>query len=335
MSAARRAIGVATLSLGTTIDLAARAGGDAAAHPPVALTLDACGDLSEAEVQRIVGVELGAPLVPAAAPSRPTTRITARCGGGAITITVDDAITRKSLHRSLGLEAIPAAARARLIALSIAELLSVSWSELDSDPTPPIEPEGPRSSVAEIHAARAVARERARRASPSHFTASAFLGVELFTAHPTELWILGARLGWSSASSLSLHVDLAGGHGSTTTTLGDIGVDTWSATGSVLLRRERAAWTLYVGGGLRVGVARITGHPSAPELTRGHTITGGWGGPLFAGSLTYSPQTPLLIGLAAEAGYAVIPVRALVGGEPSTGVAGVFLGAVLSAGARF
>ena len=99
---------------------------------------------------------------------------------------LDDAITRKSLHRSLGLEAIPAAARARLIALSIAELLSVSWSELDSDPTPPIEPEGPRSSVAEIHAARAVARERARRASPSHFTASAFLGVELFTALKTS-----------------------------------------------------------------------------------------------------------------------------------------------------
>jgi hypothetical protein len=75
---------------------------------------------------------------------------------GAVGIAVDDAATDKSVRRTVELGAVPAQARARVLALATAELLRASWAELILPDAPP-----PRAPVpVEV---RAATTERLKR----------------------------------------------------------------------------------------------------------------------------------------------------------------------------
>ena len=104
----------------------------ASASVPLALDLDGCPAVARAPVEKIVELELRASVV---ATRSAVTSAVVRCDGDKATIEVDDPLTQKSLMRAVDLQAAGTSGRARLLALSIIELVATSWTELESDPS--------------------------------------------------------------------------------------------------------------------------------------------------------------------------------------------------------
>ena len=124
--------------------VALRAGLASAAerHPSVALEIGACLDVEQAEVRRIVAIELRA-LMMGSDSAEPITRVAVDCYNPLVEIRIEDPVTGKSLERRIDLSTSERSIRARLLALAIAELVSSSWTELDSNPEPTVVPAGP------------------------------------------------------------------------------------------------------------------------------------------------------------------------------------------------
>src|SRR5204863_3029658 len=91
-----------------------------------------------------------------ASPDEATTQVTATCSGEAAHLRVLDPTTGKSVERSVALSQAAPTARARLLALAIAELVAASWSELESNPDPKAPPAAPLAPVEAREAARGV-----------------------------------------------------------------------------------------------------------------------------------------------------------------------------------
>src|SRR5262249_54002562 len=108
------------------------------------------------EIRRILAIELHASLETHAPDA--VTRVRMACSDGRVVLHVDDSVTGKSLERAIALDAVAPAARNRLLALAIAELIGASWSELALHAQRIVEPIGPRAPPE----ARAAALESVR-----------------------------------------------------------------------------------------------------------------------------------------------------------------------------
>lgn len=144
-------LAVAGFAVATALELSALAD---ARHPPVVVELRQCEQPLEAEVRRIVGVELRAAVIDAADARDAVTRVVATCRGSAVDLSLDDASTAKRLERTVALAEAAPTARPRLVALAVAELVAASWQEIQrgSESTgkavPPGEPP-PKARVTE------------------------------------------------------------------------------------------------------------------------------------------------------------------------------------------
>ena len=122
-------------------------------HPTVQLEIDPCIVAPADEIRRVVAVELGALVDDGNDTNADRTHVTVACQDGAVALRVDDPITGKSLARTIELASTLPVARGRLVALAIVELVSASWTELELNPTPRVQPRGQRSSAAARDAA--------------------------------------------------------------------------------------------------------------------------------------------------------------------------------------
>ena len=91
-------------------------------HPSVALEIGACLDVEQAEVRRIVAIELRALMIGSDS-AEPITRVAVDCYNPLVEIRVEDPVTGKSLVRRIDLSTSERSIRARLLALA-----SPSWS---------------------------------------------------------------------------------------------------------------------------------------------------------------------------------------------------------------
>jgi hypothetical protein len=73
---------------------------------------------------------------------------------------VDDPLSKKTVTRGFDTGPLDRRARARWIALAASELVLSSWAELETNPTPKIEPEGPPAPAPARRAAQAAVRRR-------------------------------------------------------------------------------------------------------------------------------------------------------------------------------
>ena len=121
--------------------------------PRVSIAVVECDPALAREAQRIAAIELRAALVEATT-DLVTTHVTATCAAESANLRVLDPTTGKSVERSVALAQAAPTARARLLALAIAELVAASWSELESNPQPKAPPVAPLAP----EAARAAAR---------------------------------------------------------------------------------------------------------------------------------------------------------------------------------
>jgi hypothetical protein len=287
------------------------------AATPVQVVADPCVGVSAVEVQRIVTVEPSG--------SRGTTasvQAHLSCRDGAVEVRVDDAITRKSLLRSIDLTPLAESTRARYVALAIAELVAASWSELLL-PKPRVVPTGPPPSEAE--------RAAAVQALPtSRFTLLAAATGRTFPR--PGLWLAGANLRVQSTApgQLGLAIELAGAHGSARIQGGTVNVDILDGAAFLTWSSSQSFLASTVGAGVRAGGARLLGIPSDTASFTGGSIAGALAGPCAMGQLSLgSPSVGASLGL--EVGIPVWRLHGEVDGVTVVRLEGVWTSASLGA----
>lgn len=294
----------------------------------VELHVDACVDVSADEVRRITAIELRATVDDPAAHDARTTRVDVACVAGGVELRVLDPLTAKSLARAIALGDVATNARARLLALAIAELVSASWSELDAAREPVVPPLAPPPRDDEKRAARAVAATRLAHPAPAPPVAwrlTATFDARWLTIGSDPMLGVGARVGAEPFGRVGFVFDFAGEHASTAAALGTVGVDSYSLGAAALVRADAHPLVLRGGAGVRLGVAHMVGLPD-PARAEGHAVTGVWSAPIATGSAGLRIARGLVLELALEAGYVVLPVRGVVFGGPDVRVDGFFVG---------
>jgi len=326
---------------------------DAGPRPRVTLALDPCLLADPAEVRRAVGVELGAELAGSGEPE--TTRVSVSCTGSIVLIEVIDPVTGKSLSRTVNLDLAAPAARARLFALAIVELVTASWTELQTNPEPQVPPASGRASPEVRAAALQAVHDRVGDAqpplpapvvvfapAPARAPASAQSYASPPSASPNRVEGLLEARGFLSSGIASFgiavrwsyrvvslwgwSIDVLADHGRVSTSLGPVSVDSLSGGPSVFAERGWRWLAVQGSAGLRVGAVRLAGS-STPQLATGSSLYSPWGGPFLGAGVHAWPTQGFALELGGEAGEAPFAVRGFVGNGPPVTLVGVWLAA--------
>lgn len=299
------------------------------AHPGVSLSVDACAGVDEAEVAAQLTIELGAELLPA---GPGVTRVKVRCEGAVLVLGVDDPVTGKSLERRVELGNAAPKARTRLLAIAIAELVSASWTELETNPTPIVPPAGPPPPPAAKAAARDVVEPRThapRVTVDAAFDLRAYPGTEGTGA------LFGIATRFSTAGrGLGGALDLVASEGHGDKALGSVTVDLVGVGAFATYGGHAGPLHLVAGLGARGGSARLGGTPRDASV-EGRSLRGAFLGPAAMGALDVRVVGPLVLVAGVEVGFSLVRVRALADGAGATTVGGVHLGARVGLGLAF
>jgi hypothetical protein len=358
-----RVLLASVLLLGLTLAAAeTRANG-----PPFLLGATGCGELDEREMRRLVAAELGAMQVEQRGPG--VTLVSVHCGGLRVVIRVDDPLSKKTVQRAFDTGPMDPRARARWIALAASELVLSSWVELETNPAPQVQPEGPAVPAPVRRAAQAAVRRltppaprepapasaasrvatrpgteskasdepEARAETTEHpehersFRAVALGSVRTFFNDDGTLWGGGMRFSEERFRHMSWSADFLLEAGSIDTTKADYRVRSGSIGGWLMLYTRQRVVTARVGAGLRVGFAASLAENTSDDYegSRQSGAVAPWGWPLAAASLSID-SGPIVAELAFESGYVVLPV----GGSGGPSVAGGWFSAQFGLGIR-
>ena len=271
-------------------------------RPLLGVEVDGCGETGVEALLPIVALELHARTLPAAAAPPHATRVAVRCSAGAAALQVADPLTTKVVTRSIALQDVHPSARARVLAIAIAELVSASWFEL----------ERARRDVREAAVVSAPVRQeraaaiRAVRARSPTWQASLGLGPALWLSPSAPETGFGGSLQFTADSPgpAALLLDLNGWFASARVGLGELHTSAFSLGAFGLLRAELSPFALYGGAGVRLGWAHVRGQSDEPTRAREGAVGGPWFGPAVAAgaALRISGWGALL--LLPELGYA-------------------------------
>jgi hypothetical protein len=300
----------------------ASAGG---ARPPhVVVALSGCDPAMAGEVRRITALELRADVIAPAEVEDAVTRAEVVCGADLVELRVSDEATSKRLERAVSLSAAVPAARARLIALAVAELVAASWEESESNPeprVPPLPPPRPES--------RAAVR-RALRERPSAVI-DAEANARWLAA--SAAWLVGGgmRVTFPLLGGLVLRVDAQADDGQVSRTLGDVALAMFGGSVGLGWALDGSSVSVIPWVGMDGGYARLVGLPG-PGAT-GHVEQGGWTGPDVGVDLVFFARETVHATIGFAAAAAVVGVRGSVAGDRGADVLG--LSATLTIGVGF
>ena len=261
----------------------------------VALDMSACHDPAPGVVRALVSVELRDRLLPAdASPPAGVQVVDVRCTRDEAELGVRGTEERKTV----ALSSVPAELRARLLALSVAELARPQpRAAVPVAPVAPVEP--PRSLPAEP-----------RLATPTYLL---WAGLEV---QATPLLGLGGSLllrakmhdfwAWSSAVSLA--------QASSAIDRGELRVLQASLRTGLAFLLESSRASLQVGAGVRGGWLRLSGEPASSELTAAARFSAWYLGPALFAAVTFRVASPVFVALELELTCALREVRANVEG---------------------
>ncbi len=286
--------------------VAARASGEPPADKPrVSIVVLGCDASLAREAQRIAAIELRAALVEAT-PDRATTKVTATCSADSANLRVLDPTTGKSVERVVALSQAAASARARLLALAIAELVAASWSELEINPEPKAPPAVPLAPEAAREAARAaIAPTLIELAvvADAHLLASRDL--LLGGGARSEIWI--SPTFFLRFDALAHYAELSRASGTIAVTMPSVS----SALGVCLCAASlRPSMSL----GARAGYAWMNG-VAGDAATTGARQEGAWVGPELALELSPWHRTRVHPVLSLSIGAHVVGVTGTVNGD--------------------
>ena len=305
--------------------VAAPAGGESREDKPrVSIVVVGCDDTLAREAQRIAAIELRAALVDAT-PDAATTQITATCGASSANLRVIDPTTGKSLERSVALSQAAASARARLLALAIAELVAASWSELESNPEPKAPPAAPLAPVA--------AREAARGAiAPRPIELAAVVDAHLLASRDLLLGG-GARSEIWLSPTFFLRFDVLAHYADLSRPTGTIALTMPSASGALGACLCAGGLRPSVSLGARAGYAWMSG-VAADSASIGTLQQGAWLGPELAFELAAWARARVHPVLSLAVGAHVIGVKGTVEGGRDVRATALWSGLSLGAAVR-
>lgn len=249
--------------------------------------------------------------------------------GSYVRIDVDDAVTGKSVARTIDIDALGKAGASRLLATAIVELVSASWAELTTNPAPVAPPVTERAPLEARQEALATVRTR-----HESWTQIALMGSAHGAFENAGLLMGGGlRVVPSIAKHLALPMNVIYEHGSRDVTLGSIGVDVISGDIGVAYQRQWGRFGIRAGGGGRAGVVRYGGNARS-EAAVGNVVWAPWGGPMAFISAFFLPVSRLTTELILDGGYALTAAKAGVDQGPDIGMAGPWAGISIAIGLR-
>ncbi|HEY4105183.1 MAG TPA: hypothetical protein VGM44_14895 [Polyangiaceae bacterium] len=262
-------------------------------------------------------------------------RVTVRCAETAIEVEVLDPVTGKKLSRHLQIPPDLAAARTRVLGISIAELVAASWIELSGTSESParvVERTAPKET--RTAALSAAERGLSTGARGRGYELQSFAFGERFTAQDFDSAGVGVAFGWIARSFLDLTFDARGDAGSRAVSLGRVNTLLGSLAFCPRARLALGLWALEAGVGVRVGLVHFGGVARsdltpAPE-SRSPTLP--WAGPLLAFAASVRPVRPLVFSARLEAGLVSYRAEARVAGASEFAIAGPWLGLGLGFG---
>jgi hypothetical protein len=277
--------------------------------------VDPCVPLDADKFASLLDLELGAEPVDAAAET--AARISLSCSETLILLSVEDAVTRKVVTRLVSLSSVDPSARARLMALTAAELVLASWMEVRMEPRPVIPPAGPPPAPALTERVNEVVTPVVKGAAPplrlgASATASTFLSAL------APIFGLSLHLTAPFSSTWAWNLSLLGGRGSLDGKIGER-----SASVSVAVTTAALAWSLrythtlagvdvWLGAAALVGVAHLTGAVPAAGSLMGTPAFAPWAGPALQLAAAYPVSQQLRVLLQLEGGLLLLGTRALV-----------------------
>jgi hypothetical protein len=297
-----------------------------APHGPVVITVEQCEQPLEAEVRRIVGVELRATVIEASGAGDDVTLVIATCRGMDVDLALVDGATAKQLQRTVALSEAAPTARARLVALAVAELVVAGRQEI----------EVPSASKAAVSSSTAPPPA----AVPSHRTSAAPIAamvdaMGVVRAIPgSGVWLLGAgaRGLLAIAHPLYLALELDGEWGSTSRTPGQVAGRMLGGAVAAGWGMERRWAFLMPWLGVRGGVASLKGEPSPGSSISSGTQSGAFLGPEVGLAASLWPRAPVHVTVALSAGALLLGVRGKVVQDRDVSLQGAWIALAVGAG---
>ncbi len=287
----------------------------AAAGEGPALRFEGCADRQINGVKGLVAVEL------AGKPLADSTKAEIFCRGSRALVMVSG--QGEPLARWVDLRAGGAQGRARLLALTIAELVSAQQampqSSLPAEEKPPVPPTPDESpQVTDVP-------------EPAQLRLNAAGQVRAF---PGGLMLLGigGEVARGSPGRIGWRADLLLEGGLAARSLGQVEASAAGLGLAALWQIARVgSFDVEAATGLRGGYARLEGVPIDPWLPKQPPTQGAWLGPFLALRMCYA-RGWLGIELGAEAGVVLLPLRAGITAPEEAGISGGWLGLQLGVG---
>lgn len=238
----------------------------------VVLDDSACSGVPASELRELVRLELAPRVLRVASDDDATTRVLLTCDTNSARLVVREA-ARPAQELVLDLSSIVVAARARLIALSLAELLATAEMEPRTPPPEPAaEPEAPSPRLPARRSSGWLAAGLVRQGAPRLLAPSLQTGLVLNVA----------------GLPLALVAELDAQRGQREVRAGH--VTSWTASGSVgpATQLRAGALDLVLGAGLRLGYARLIGDADTAQESSvtGQVVSALWWGPTAGASAT-------------------------------------------------
>jgi hypothetical protein len=307
----------------------------------VRIELAACTASDARGIARVVQAELGSSIavstdLPASAletPSSELTRVRVTCSDEVTELQVQDPVTGKRLSRRLRIPPELAAARSRMLGLSIAELVAASWIELRGTRTSEakvVEATAPR----ETRAAALEAAEHGLGTRRPHYELCALASARHWTRDDFTSFGGALAFSWLLESWLALVLDADAATGSHSVSLGQVNALLGSLALGPRVRYAAGRWSFMAGAGMRVGLVHFAGVANRelvpPPEQRAQTLP--WAGPLLAFSAGRRLAGPVSLSAALEAGLVSYRAEARVAGRGEFEIAGPWLGLGLGLG---
>ena len=304
--------------------------------PRVTTSVDVCVPIARAQFQRVLAIELGTSIefAPDAAQTSDGTVVDVGCEGrSGVTLELRDALTHKSMRRSIELPAVDEATRTRMLALEVAEFVVASWVELQLTKRPET---AAGSTPVPAEAAKQASRVvQARLVQDRSGAPTAAADASMNTAN-TSRWLIGASIepqlffvGGGVLGQLSLHAANRPMPHLELGVVGSLAIGRWSVpqispAGSGLANLTSTSAKLKlsyiaqlgrfaelgVGAAVRFGLVHIAGE-SRDVALRSRQFYAPWGGPALQ-LAACAHWEHLRVGVELEAGYVTLRAEALV-----------------------
>jgi len=281
-----------------------RAQGDAAGDA-VALDADACAGLDVEALRELVALELSPRPVVLAADTAEVpagTRARLACGPERASLEVRDRQRAEPLTLELDLGRTPPAARTRLVALTLSELIVTSRMEQSAaaQASPPPEP-----------GAAVEDGDEAEAEAPQPPRASLWLAAAAVHEGSPGGLAFGPQLGvLADLGPLSLHAAVQADWRSDRIAGADVSARALALSLSPGLAFQLGALTSFVGAGVQLGHVRLEAAAPTPGV-EGRTLSGLWHAPALVVAGQLAVAGPLALHLGLDLAYVTRPVRGL------------------------